>query len=508
MWSDIGIGIGVVLAIVAIRDLLQKKHAIIRNFPVIGHFRYMIEAIGPELRQYIVAKNDEERPFSRDQRRWVYTSSKKQNNYFGFGTDNDLETAPGHIILRHSAFPVAPAAPDDQLHLIPCAKVMGGARGRAKAFRPDSVFSVSAMSFGSLSANAVQALNRGCAESRSLHNTGEGGISEHHRKGAGLIYQLGTGYFGARAPDGTFSMDRFLETVASADVRAVEVKLSQGAKPGKGGVLPAAKVTPEIARTRGIPVGEACLSPAHHTAFQDSSGLLDFVEELAERTGIPVGIKSAVGDIGFFEELAHQMETTGRGVDFIQIDGSEGGTGAAPLAFTDHVSMPFKLGFTQVWRTFAERGIQDDVVWIGSGKLGFPAPACLAFSLGCDMIGMAREPMLAIGCIQAQQCHTGHCPTGVATQGKWLMRGLDPTHKAYRMANFMVTLRKETLELCHAMGAEHPGLLSPDQFAILDDRFGSNSADTMFSYEPGWGHPAEGLRDELVTLMKRDADVA
>ncbi|NRA95170.1 MAG: FMN-binding glutamate synthase family protein, partial [Planctomycetes bacterium] len=348
------IGIGAFLLLVVVYDLFQRRHAILRNFPIIGHLRYILETVGPELRQYIVTNNDEERPFSRDQRRWVYASSKKENNYFGFGTDDDLELSANHLILKHASFPARPPAHDDPLHLIPCAKILGGHRGRKKAFRPVSAFMVSAMSYGSLSATAVEAINRGCAAARCLHNTGEGGIASHHRHGGGLVYQLGTGYFGARADDGTFSMNRFIETVGSANVRVIEVKLSQGAKPGKGGVLPAAKVTAEIARIRGIPVGKDCLSPAHHAAFSDVSGLLDFVEELADRTGLPVGIKSAVGELALFEELAKEMETSGRGVDYIHVDGGEGGTGAAPLAFSDHVALPFKIGFTRAWRTFAE----------------------------------------------------------------------------------------------------------------------------------------------------------
>ena len=303
-------------------------------------------------------------------------------------------------------------------------------------------------------------------------------------------------------------MDRFKETVASANVKAIEVKLSQGAKPGKGGVLPGVKVTKEISIARGIPIGKSCLSPANHSAFGDADELLDFVESLAAATGLPIGIKSAVGQMEFFEELARLMGRGDRGVDYIQVDGGEGGTGAAPLAFSDHVAMPFKLGFARVWRLFREAGIEEDIVWVGSGKLGFPAVASLAFGLGCDMIGLAREPMLAVGCIQAQLCHTGHCPTGVATQTPWLVRGLDPTHKSDRLANYIIALRKEVLDLCHAMGSEHPALLTPTQFEILDETFGSRTATDVFGYEPTWGHPTEDQREQLAALMASTTEAA
>ena len=504
-WTHLGyVGLGILafLALVVLYDVTQTKHAILRNFPIIGHFRYILESIGPELRQYIVTDNDEERPFSRDQRRWVYASSKKQNNYFGFGTDNDLEQSPNYLILKHSAFPLdTPHEGEpghDPLYPLPCAKVVGGPRGRKHAFRPQSIVNVSAMSFGSLSARAIEAINAGCATARCLHNTGEGGISPYHLKGAGLIWQLGTGYFGARNHDGSFSLDKLVAECEANPVRAIEVKLSQGAKPGLGGVLPGAKVTAEISRIRGIPIGKDCLSPSFHREFRDVSGLLDFVERIAEASGRPVGIKSAVGDMGFWKDLTTAMaKDPGRRIDYVQIDGGEGGTGAAPLSFSDHVALPFTLAFTRVYPLFAEAGLTDDIVFIGSGKLGFPERALLAMAMGCDMIAVAREAMLSIGCIQAQNCHTGHCPAGVATQNKWLMRGLDPTHKAYRLANYMVMLRKEMTRLSHACGLVHPAHLSMDHIEILDDGFGSRPAREVFKYHDAWGVPAESLLTEL-----------
>ena len=491
---------------VVIYDLLQKRHAILRSFPIIGHFRYILESIGPELRQYIVTDNDEERPFSRDQRRWVYASSKKENNYFGFGTDNELQTAANYVIIKHQVMGAAyGTVGDDETYPLPCAKTLGGARGRARAFRPESAVNISGMSFGSLSGAAVSAMNQGVKLAGCLQNTGEGGISPYHQKGGDLIWQLGTGYFGCRTNTGSFDMDLFLEQVATNPVRAVEIKLGQGAKPGLGGLLPGAKVTKEISRIRGVPMGKDVYSPAAHSAFAGVDEMLDFVEMLADATGLPIGIKSAVGEHRFWEELANLMSKRDRGVDFICIDGGEGGTGAAPLAFSDHVALPFKVGFSRVYRILAEAGIQEDVVFIGSGKLGFPADAIVAFALGCDTINVGREAMMAVGCIQAQRCHTGHCPTGVATQNRWLVRGLDPTSKAARLANYVITLRKEVLQLSRASGAAHPGLLSGDMVEILDGRFGSSTLIEHFGYRSGWGFPSEADRREIVRVMEGGA---
>ncbi|MGE0709542.1 MAG: glutamate synthase-related protein [Planctomycetota bacterium] len=505
MWVLIGV-VGALL-LVAIYDVTQREQAILHNFPLIGHFRGWIAALGPPLRQYIVAANDEERPFTRDQRRWVYTSARKENNYFGFGTDNDLEHSPNYIVVRHSAFPLHEPHPGDADYdpqfALPCAKVIGGARGRAKAFRPESIVNVSAMSYGSLGASAVEALNRGCALAGCLQNTGEGGISPHHLHGGGLIWQLGTGYFGARTADGRLDYARLVAVAAEMNVRAIELKLSQGAKPGLGGVLPGSKVTPQIAKIRGIPVGQDCLSPSAHREFSSVDEMLDVIERIADATGLPVGIKSAVGDMGFWQDLVAAMEQDpGRAIDYVQIDGGEGGTGAAPLAFSDHVALPFKLGFSSVYKLFAERGLTDRVVFLGSGKLGFPEAGVLAMALGCDMIMVAREAMLSIGCIQAQECHTGHCPAGVATHNPWLMRGLDPTNKAARLANYVVTLRKELTRMSRAAGKVHPSLITTEQVAILDEHFGQRSLAEVFGYQPGWGLPSAAQAQEVSALLR------
>ncbi len=508
---EVLIGIGIVLVLLAVFDLVQTKHAILRNFPIIGHFRYLLEMIGPELRQYIVTSNNEERPFSRDERTWVYASSKKQNNYFGFGTDNDVDQSPNYLIIKQSAFPLhSPHAgePDyDELHRLPSAKVLGAARQRARAFRPESVINVSGMSFGSLSGPAIEAINRGCSLAGCLHNTGEGGVSPYHLQGGGLIWQIGTGYFGCRDELGRFSLERFKDAVAEHPVRAIEIKLSPGAKPGLGGLLPAAKITPEISKIRGIPMGRDCASPATHSAFRDVDSMLDFVELLATESGLPVGIKSAIGEQGFWCELAERMTDGSRGVDYIAVDGGEGGTGAAPLVFSDHVALPFKLAFVRVYREFFERGLQNNLLFVGSGKLGFPANATLAFALGCDMLHVAREAMLSIGCIQAQRCHTGHCPAGVATQNRWLMRGLDPTHKGSRLANYVVTLRKELLQLSRVCGVPHPSLITPDHCEIIDERFGSSTARELFRLgdHGAWGLPSSEQQAELLEWINRSS---
>ncbi|CAN5891618.1 FMN-binding glutamate synthase family protein [soil metagenome] len=492
------------LAGLALHDVLQRQHAILRNFPVVGHARFWLEKVGPELRQYIVADNDEERPFSRDQRRWVYASSKLENPYFGFGTDNDVEQTEGYAVLKHRTFAaVAPATlPHAGEHVVvPCAKVLGGPRGRRHAFRPQSVINVSAMSFGSLSGPAVEAINRGCALAGALHNTGEGGISEHHRNGAELIFQIGTAYFGCRDEHGAFDLARLKELVVSAPVRAIEVKLSQGAKPGLGGLLPQAKITDEIAAIRGISKDRDCHSPSRHAEFHDVDSMLDWIEMVAAETGLPVGIKSAVGDMSFWHDLAGAMQDRRRGVDFISIDGGEGGTGAAPLTFSDSVALPFRLGFPRVYRIFAEAGLADDVVFVGAGKLGLPDNAAVAFALGVDLVYVARESMLSVGCIQAQRCHDDHCPTGVATQNAWLTRGLDPDLKSVRAANYLRAWRREMLKLAEACGVVHPALIDADQVEILlGNRLATPLAE-VYGYQPGWGLPSAQQQAALADLM-------
>lgn len=269
-------------------------------------------------------------------------------------------------------------------------------------------------------------------------------------------------------------------------MRAIEIKLSQGAKPGLGGLLPGVKVTPEIAECRGVPIGVDCVSPPAHAEFSDVDGLIEFVERIAAATGLPVGIKSAVGEGEFWRTLAERMASTGGGPDFVTIDGGEGGTGAAPLSFSDHVALPFKLGFSRVYGTFAREGLAEDVVFIGSGRLGFPDSALFAFALGCDLINVAREAMLSIGCIQAQRCHTGRCPTGIATQSRWLMHGLDPDLKSTRAANYLVAFRAELLALVRSCGVSHPALVTPEHIEIVSESYGSAALADVFGYAPDW----------------------
>ena len=447
------------LLLVFIHDMVQKKHAILRNFPVVGHLRYLLEKIGPELRQYWVANDKEEMPFTRAERSWVYATSKKQNNNFGFGS-SELMYDTGYPILKHSAFPTRDKY-DAHGNLLtssmPCAKLIGATHNRKKSYRPETIVNISAMSFGSLGKNAVAALNLGAKEAHCYHNTGEGGISPYHKLGGDLVWQIGTGYFGARDAEGKFSMEVFKQAIENnPTVKMIEIKLSQGAKPGKGGILPKDKITEEISKIRGIPRDRDCISPNSHSEFTNVSELVEFIESLADISGLPVGIKSAVGESKFWEELATQMKATNQGPDFITIDGGEGGTGAAPLAFADHVSLPFKIGFKRVYTIFKNHDLINDITWIGSSKLGFPDRAVVAFAMGCDLINIARESMLSIGCIQAQQCHTGHCPSGVATHNAWLIRGVDVPTKSKRAAQFLKGLRKEILQLTYACGYTHP----------------------------------------------------
>ncbi|MCB9830872.1 MAG: FMN-binding glutamate synthase family protein [Planctomycetes bacterium] len=482
-WTSFLAAFLVFVVVIAIRDIFfMRRHAIRHNFPVVGNLRYFLEMVGPELRQYWVANDREELPFSRSERAWIYSSAKAQNTNFGFGTAEQIYSI-GYPIIKPAAFPFPESKatyPGDDKTEVPCLKVIGEGR-RRRPFRPRSIVNISAMSFGSLGERAVRSLNRGARDAGAYHNTGEGGLSPYHRQGAEVVWQLGTGYFGARGPQG-FDLDRVAEVCAAEpNVRMIEVKLSQGAKPGKGGILPGAKVTPEIAAIRGVPVGQDCISPNAHTEFDDVDGLIDFVERIAERTGLPVGIKSAVGKLDFWEDLARRMKATGRGPDYIVIDGGEGGTGAAPLTFADHVSLPFKIAFQRVYQVFQKEDMASRVVWIGAGKLGFPDRAMVALAMGCDLIYVAREAMIAIGCIQAQKCHTDHCPAGVATQNRWLQAGIDVDDKALRMSRYLKSFRKELLNLAHACGYEHPAQIKGsdiecstgvNRFSTLDEILG------------------------------------
>ncbi|MBT8257046.1 MAG: FMN-binding glutamate synthase family protein [Bacteroidia bacterium] len=478
----------VVLGLVAIRDIfVQKKHTISHNYPIVGHLRYFMESIGPEMRQYFVANNREELPFNRIERSWIYASAKKENNYEGFGTDRDIY-AHQHIFINNAMMPFRlkkdhPNAIDKSF--LPSAKIIGEYNKRKKPYRPGSVINVSAMSFGSLSAKAVESLNKGIKLAGAFHNTGEGGLSPYHCNGGDVIFHFGTGYFGVRDKDGNFSMDKMVEMVENHPyIKAIEIKLSQGAKPGKGGVLPGKKISREIAEIRGVEIGKDVLSPPTHSAFKSVKELADLIEAIAERTGLPVGIKAAVGKLDQWEELADIMIETGRGPDFITVDGGEGGTGAAPPSFADHVSLPWVYGFSDLYKMFQNKGLTKRLVFIGSGKLGFPAKAAMAFSMGADIINVAREAMMSIGCIQAQVCHTNRCPSGVATQSKWLQNGINVPLKSERLAQYFKTFRKELIEITHAAGYEHPcQFVMSDIDVNVDDHNLSEEMDKTYNYK-------------------------
>jgi len=489
----------IVLVLVAIRDIfLQKAHTLTHNYPVVGHLRYLFESIGPEMRQYFVANNREELPFNRIERGWIYASAKKENNYEGFGTDRDIY-AHQHIFIKNQmfSFKISEGHPNfKNKNFLPCAKVMGAYNKREKPYRPASVINVSAMSFGSLSATAVKALNIGVAKSGAYHNTGEGGLSPYHQQGGDIIFHFGTGYFGVRTKDGNFSMEKLISLVETNPcIKAIEIKLSQGAKPGKGGVLPAAKISKEIAHIRGVEMGKDVLSPPTHSAFGNTLELLELIEEIADKTGLPVGIKGAIGKLDMWEDLADLMLARGSGPDFIAIDGGEGGTGAAPPSFADHVSLPWVYGFSSVYSMFQRKNLTDRIVFIGSGKLGFPAKAAMAFAMGADCINVAREAMMSIGCIQAQICHTNRCPSGIATQKKWQQKGINVPLKSDRLAQYFNTFRKEFLEITHASGYEHPCQFMMDDVNVnVDDDYLHSDLKSTYGYQKTVV-PFKGMKD-------------
>lgn len=475
------------IVLVAIRDIfVQKQHTISHNFPIVGHLRYWLESIGPEMRQYFVANNREELPFNRIERGWIYASAKRENNYEGFGTDRDIY-AHQHIFVKNQMMALRNPAGHPNITdpcFLPCAKIIGAFNKRRKPFRPASIINVSAMSFGSLSAAAVNAMNIGARKSGAYQNTGEGGLSSYHKHGGDVIFHFGTGYFGVRDRDGNFSMEKIKHLVANnPSIKAIEIKLSQGAKPGKGGVLPAAKITQEISEIRGVEMGKDVLSPATHSAFNSIPELLQLIEDIAEETGLPVGLKGAIGKLDQWEELAQLMLKTGKGPDFITVDGGEGGTGAAPPSFADHVSLPWVYGFSSLYKLFKEYDLSQRIVFIGSGKLGFPAKAAMAFAMGVDCINVAREAMMGIGCIQAQVCHTNRCPTGIATQSKWLQSGINVPLKSDRLAQYFKTFRKEFLEITHAAGYEHPCEFTMDDIQVnVDDNDLNRTLSAIYGY--------------------------
>ncbi|CAG5080716.1 FMN-binding glutamate synthase family protein [Parvicella tangerina] len=425
-------------------DIIQTKHTIRKNYPLIGRLRYFFESIRPEISQYFIESDLNGRPFNRRDRSVVYQRAKAVRQTVPFGTQLHTDE-PGYEWVTHSLY-TSHIEEDDMRITI----------GSSQCSQPysSSIMNISAMSFGSLSMNAVLALNGGAKKGNFAHNTGEGGISKYHKDpGGDLIWQIGTGYFGCRNDDGTFNAELFQKNSAHPSVKMIEVKLSQGAKPGHGGILPAKKNTPEIAAIRHVKPGTAVLSPPRHSAFNDSKGLLEFVAHLRELSGgKPVGFKLCLGKPEEFEEICETIKSTGIKPDFITIDGSEGGTGAAPLEFSDRLGMPLYDALAFVYNTMVKHGIKDEIKLIASGRVmtGFDIVKLLA--LGADGVNSARAMMFALGCIQALECDSGHCPTGIATQQKGLMKGLDVTAKTERVANFHKNTMFAVKEILEATG--------------------------------------------------------
>lgn len=437
------------LSLVGVNDLLQTRQAVRRNYPILGNIRYLVEAIRPEIRQYLLEADGDELPFSRAQRSLVYARAKNQGADKPFGTLSDVYRS-GFEFIGHSMLPAA--------HCDPATfRVSVGGPQCTQPYSA-SVFNISAMSFGSLSANAIRALNQGAKLGGFYHDTGEGSISPYHREhGGDLVWELGSGYFGCRDEQGRFDPQRFAEQAANPQVKMIEIKLSQGAKPGHGGILPRHKVTAEISLTRGVPMGQDCISPARHSAFATPTELLQFIARLRELSGgKPVGFKLCLGHPWEFMGIAKAMLATGILPDFIVIDGKEGGTGAAPLEFTDHIGVPLREGLLFVHNTLVGCGLREHIRLGASGKIVSAFDIASVMALGADWANSARGFMFAIGCIQSQSCHTNKCPTGVATQDPLRQRALVVPDKAERVHNFHRNTLKALAEMIAAAGLSHP----------------------------------------------------
>ena len=442
------VALAAAFAAIGVHDVVQRRHAVLRNYPIQGHLRFFIEAVRPELRQYLFESDTESVPFSRLQRDIVYQRAKQALDKRPFGTQLDVYAA-GYEWINHSLAPRPVPAHDFRI-------AIGGPQC---ARRYDaSVFNVSAMSFGALSANAILALNRGAARGRFAHDTGEGSISRYHREGGGdLIWEIGSGYFGCRDANGRFDEARFVENACADQVRMIEIKLSQGAKPGHGGVLPGPKVTPEIAAARGVPEGVDCISPASHSAFDSPAGLLRFVDELRRLSGgKPTGFKLCIGHPWEWFGIAKAMLETGIVPDFIVVDGAEGGTGAAPLEFTDRVGAPLQEGLLLVHNTLVGLGLKPRIRIGAAGKVVSAFDIARLMALGADWCNSARGFMFALGCIQSLHCHTGACPTGVATQDPLRQKALQVVDKTERVYRFHQNTLHALQELVQAAGLHHP----------------------------------------------------
>ena len=441
------------LAIIAVRDLTQKKHAITRNFPVIGHLRYFFEELGQPFRQYLFSGDLEERPYNRVTRSWVYASAKGQNSFVGFGSQVD-QHEPGRMHILPSMYPTLGGDSVD----LPQPRIIG--RTRREPYQPRRFANISGMSFGALSPNAVRALSRGARLAGCYMSTGEGSLSPYHTEGdCDILYQIGPAKFGCRTADGRFDDEKAARILALPQVKMVEIKLGQGAKPGKGGVLTKEKITTEIAQIRGIPMGQDCHSPNRFEEFHDASSLLDFIARVRKLTGKPIGLKMVVGATAEVDELCSEIRKRGDGPDFIAVDGKEGGTGAAPLALADYVGLPLIEGLTAVDSALRRNGLRDDVTLIASGKIATGGEVATHIALGADLIHIGRGFLFSIGCIQALRCHTNTCPTGVTTQNRWLQSGLDPADKGVRVRNYSLALERDLQMITHACGLQHPSQL-------------------------------------------------
>ena len=477
LWFLLPAAICAGLTLVGLADYAQTRQAIRRNYPVLAHFRFFFEFIRPEIRQYFLEADTDKVPFSRAQRSIVYQRAKGDADKRPFGTQLD-PYQPDYEWINHSIAPSRIASHDFRLTIGP---------DRAKPYSA-SVFNISAMSFGALSANAILALNEGARRGRFFHDTGEGSISRYHReKGGDLVWEIGSGYFGCRDANGHFDEERFVANASADTVRMIEVKLSQGAKPGHGGVLPGAKVTAEIAEARGVPIGTDCVSPASHSAFSTPIELLQFVDRLRTLSGgKPTGFKFAIGHPWEWFGIAKAMLETGITPDFIVIDGGEGGTGAAPLEFTDHVGAPLREGLMLVHNTLVGLNLRGQIRLGASGKIISAFDMARTLAIGADWCNSARGFMFALGCLQAQTCHTGHCPTGVTTQDPKRMRALVVPDKAERVFNFHQNTLKSLRELLEAAGLTHPSELAPEHMIRRVSRNEVRTLSTLHSWlKPG-----------------------
>ncbi|MBT6844010.1 MAG: FMN-binding glutamate synthase family protein [Candidatus Melainabacteria bacterium] len=440
----------IILLIVALRDITQTQHTIKRNYPVVGVLRYLLELIGPELRQYLFHDERSDRPIPRYLRTWVYANSKRQLATVAFGTKKDMDK-PGTMLMRHSHFPINSTEKELDIDH----KVTIGSKRRFPYNA--SLFNISAMSYGALGKNAVQALNNGAKVADCFHNTGEGGVSKYHLdSGADICVQVGTAKFGMRHANGDFDENKFLELAHMDQVKMFEIKLSQGAKPGKGGVLPKEKITDEIAAARGIEKGKDVISPPRHKEWEDEEGMIRWIDDLQNKSGKPIGIKFCLGRKGFMRRLIEAIKKTNMMPDFITVDGAEGATGAAPQAHTDYLGYPLKDALMFIDNALREAGLRDEIKLIASGKVITGADLAIMIALGADLCQGARGFMLSIGCIHALKCNTNHCPAGIATHRPWLERGLVIKEKIPRVANYHHAVIHEFNSMMHACGKTHP----------------------------------------------------